>query len=167
LRLLQRRLPSGMQGDKTSAARGAFPSAAGSEGSLRNHLAVWGPGVPSGAVDDTLLTLADVLPTMAELANASNTKHKPWSGRSFASLLTEGGKRRRSLESRYHFVLAVAAEDNQCPPLMDLMLKQLPDLGPEGCAYWMRQQQSQIGKGLLTRVACLSCAACMYKRCCN
>jgi arylsulfatase A-like enzyme len=108
LHVLQRRLPSGMQGDKTSAALGTFPSAAGSEGSLRNHLAVWGPGVPSGAVDNTLLTLADVLPTMAELVNASNTKHQPWSGCSFANLLAEGGKRRRSQDSRYHFVLAVS-----------------------------------------------------------
>jgi hypothetical protein len=122
-----------MQGDKTAAALGIFPSAAGSEGSLRNHLTVWGPGVPSGAIDDSLLTLADVLPTMAELANASNTQHRPLSGRSFANLLVEGGKRRWSQGSRFHFVLAVSADKGQCPPLMDLMHRQLPDLGPDRC----------------------------------
>lgn len=126
-----RRLPSGMQGDKTAAALGTFPTAAGSEGSLRNHLAVWGPGVPSGATDDTLLTLADVLPTMAELANATNTKHRKWSGRSFANLLAEGGRKRRSQAARFHFVLGVSADKGQCPPLMELMQRQLPDLGPD------------------------------------
>jgi arylsulfatase A-like enzyme len=76
--MLQQRLPSGMQGDKNTFENDGATSGAGMEGSLRNHLAVWGPGVPSGGVSDTLLSLADVLPTIAELADATNTKHEPW-----------------------------------------------------------------------------------------
>jgi arylsulfatase A-like enzyme len=76
--MLQQRLPSGMQGDKNTFENDGATSGAGLEGSLRNHLAVWGPRVPSGGVSDTLLSLADVLPTIAELADATNTKHEPW-----------------------------------------------------------------------------------------
>jgi arylsulfatase A-like enzyme len=75
--MLQQRLPSGMQGDKNTFESDGS-SGAGMEGSLRNHLAVWGPGVPSGGVSNTLLSLADVLPTIAELADATNTTHEPW-----------------------------------------------------------------------------------------
>jgi hypothetical protein len=75
--MLQQRLPSGMQGHKNTFESDGS-SGAGMEGSLRNHLAVWGPGVPSGGVSNTLLSLADVLPTIAELADATNTKHEPW-----------------------------------------------------------------------------------------
>jgi hypothetical protein len=128
-------MPSGMVGDKTAAAMGTSAFSAGSEGSLRNHLTVWGPGVPSGAVDNTLLTLADVLPTMADLAGASSTKHLPWSGKSFANLLVEGGIRTRDQELRFHFVLAVSADPGQCPPLMDLMMRKLPELGPDRWAF--------------------------------
>jgi arylsulfatase A-like enzyme len=76
--ILQQRLPSGMQGDKNTFKGDGETAGAGMEGSLRNHLAVWGPGVPSGGVSDTLLSLADVLPTIAELADAMSTKHEPW-----------------------------------------------------------------------------------------
>jgi arylsulfatase A-like enzyme len=64
-----------MIGDKNTCGCILEP---GTEGSLRNHLAVWGPGVPSGGVSDTLLTQADVLPTIADLAGATDTKHDPW-----------------------------------------------------------------------------------------
>jgi hypothetical protein len=78
LPMLQQRMPSGMQGDKNRLEDDGATSGAGMGGSLRNHLAVWGPGVPSGGVSDMLLNLADVLPTIAELADATNTKHETW-----------------------------------------------------------------------------------------
>jgi hypothetical protein len=72
---VQQRVPSGMIGDKNTCGSILEP---GTEGSLRNHLAVWGPGVPSGGIDNTLLTQADVLPTIADLAGTTDTEHDPW-----------------------------------------------------------------------------------------
>jgi hypothetical protein len=82
LLLLQRRIPSKMQGSKSLA----------NEAGIRNFLAVSGPGVPGGVIDSSLLTLTDILPTMADLANVPDgtANHKPWDGMSFKNLLKPG-----------------------------------------------------------------------------
>ncbi|KAF6235444.1 alkaline-phosphatase-like protein [Scenedesmus sp. NREL 46B-D3] len=100
-------------------------------GGLRNHLAIAGPGVPSGAVDDTLLSLADVLPTIAELGNATKTRHMPWSGVSFANLLKPGGRATAGQKERFMFSLVLSGNERQCPLLDDLISKYLPDLGAD------------------------------------
>jgi hypothetical protein len=81
-------MPSGMIGDKNDVDKDL--GAGGMEGSLRNHLAVWGPGVPSGGVSDALLNLADVLPTIADLAGATATKHEPWVRICFSNVACDG-----------------------------------------------------------------------------
>lgn len=73
---LQRRIPSGMQGFKKSVQ----------EGGIRNYLAVKGPGVPAGVLDNTLVSITDILPTLADLAGVSSP-HLPWDGLSFANVL--------------------------------------------------------------------------------
>jgi hypothetical protein len=80
--LLQRRIPSKMQGAKSLA----------NEAGIRNFLAVSGPGVPGGVIDSSLLTLTDILPTMADLASVpeGTANHKPWDGISFKNLLQSG-----------------------------------------------------------------------------
>jgi hypothetical protein len=85
-------MPSGMVGDKMYSESSASPG--GSEGTLRNYLVVSGPGVPSGAISDTLLGLADILLTISDLSNLSpsSTQHMPWSGSSFANLLGPEGR---------------------------------------------------------------------------
>jgi arylsulfatase A-like enzyme len=103
----------------------------GTEGALRNHLAITGPGIPSGAVDNTLLSLADILPTIAELSNATDTRHMPWSGVSFANLLQPGGKATEQQQERFLFTLVTSGDKRQCPQLVKLMRKMLPDLGPD------------------------------------
>jgi hypothetical protein len=82
LLLLQRRIPSKMQGAKSLA----------NEAGIRNFLAVSGPGVPGGVIDSSLLTLTDILPTMADLASVpqGTANHKPWDGISFKNLLQSG-----------------------------------------------------------------------------
>ena len=126
---MQMRMPSGMIGDKNFIDPALGSS--GTEGALRNHLAVTGPGVPAGAVDDTLLSLADVLPTIAELGNATDTRHMPWSGISFANLLKPGGKATKEQQERFMFTLVASGDKRQCPLLDDMMRKYLPDLGPD------------------------------------
>jgi hypothetical protein len=59
------------------------------EGGVRNYLAVKGPGVHAGVIDDTLLHITDVLPTLADLAGV-RSHHMPWDGLSFANLLQSG-----------------------------------------------------------------------------
>lgn len=76
----QRRIPSGMQGFKKSVE----------EGGIRNYLAVKGPGVPSGVLDNTLLSITDILPTIADLAGVKSG-HLPWDGISFANVLRSSG----------------------------------------------------------------------------
>jgi arylsulfatase A-like enzyme len=124
----QRRMPSGMLGDKMYT--GESPD--GGEGSIRNHLAVLGPGVPAGAVDDTLLGLADILPTIADMANAKTTQHMPWSGSSFAELLAPGGNASESLQNRVQFTLALSANATHCPQAVQLLTRMLPDLDAKG-----------------------------------
>lgn len=122
-------MPSGMMGDKMYAEF----SPGGGEGTLRNHLTVSGPGVPAGAVDDTLLGLADILPTIADLAGAADTtQHEPWSGRSFANLLVPGGAPSKAQAERMLFTLAVSADVAHCPQLIELMTQSLPDLAHSG-----------------------------------
>jgi arylsulfatase A-like enzyme len=71
-----------MQGSKSLA----------NEAGIRNFLAVSGPGVPGGVIDSSLLTLTDILPTMADLAEIpeGTANHKPWDGLSFKNLLRSG-----------------------------------------------------------------------------
>lgn len=78
--LPQLRMPGKMEGYKSLVM----------EGGIRNCWAVQGPGVEAGVVDSTLLTLADVLPTVADLAGANllMINHEPWDGASFANLLS-------------------------------------------------------------------------------
>jgi hypothetical protein len=120
-------MPSRMLGSKS----GKYSSTDifGGEGMLRTHLAVSGPGVPAGAVDDTLLNLADILPTMAELAGANATKHRRWSGQSFSNLLAPVRKVTRAQRGRALFTLVATIE---CPEVIRLM-RELPDLGTNRC----------------------------------
>jgi arylsulfatase A-like enzyme len=123
----QRRMPSGMLGHK-----GFWDpkiKAAGTEGGLRNHLAVAGPGVPSGSKQHTLLSLADVLPTVADLAGAQDTKHLPWSGSSFANLLKPGAKPTKQQEDRFFFTMTASGDAKACPHAATLMRDVLPQLG--------------------------------------
>jgi hypothetical protein len=129
LLLVQMRMPSGMVGDKNFIDPSLGSS--GTEGALRNHLAIAGPGIPSGAVDNTLLSLADVLPTIAELSNTTGARHMPWSGLSFANLLKPKGKATQQQEERFMFTLVASGDERQCPLLEDLMSKSLPDLGED------------------------------------
>jgi hypothetical protein len=79
LLLLQRRMPSGMQGFKKDVL----------EGGIRNYLAVKGPGVVSGVTDYALTSITDILPTIADLAGV-HSPHLPWDGISFANVLKAG-----------------------------------------------------------------------------
>jgi arylsulfatase A-like enzyme len=117
-----------MLGDKNSFVDDISIRSSGTEGSLRNHLTVWGPGVPSGAVSNVLLSLSDILPTMAELANATNTQHMPWSGMSFANLLVPDGTPTVKQQNRFLFTFVVSGADGQCPQADRLMSELLPDL---------------------------------------
>ncbi|WIA18401.1 hypothetical protein OEZ85_009862 [Tetradesmus obliquus] len=126
-----RRMPSGMIGDKNSFIDDASIRSSGTEGSLRNHLTVWGPGVPSGAVSGVLLTLSDILPTLAELANATDTKHMPWSGQSFANLLAPTAEPTPQQQSRFLFTFVASGAEGQCPQVDRLMTELLPDLDAE------------------------------------
>jgi hypothetical protein len=128
---VQTRMPSGMSGDKNVLNKDLGSS--GTEGTLRNHLAITGPGIPAGAVDDTLLSLADILPTIAELGNATDTRHMPWSGVSFANLLKSGGKATEQQQERFLFTLVTSGDKRQCPQLVKLMREMLPDVGPDRC----------------------------------
>ena len=78
---LQRRMPSGMQGFKKSVE----------EGGIRNYLAIKGPGVPAGVLDNTLVHITDILPTVADLAGV-HSQHLPWDGISFANVLKSNSK---------------------------------------------------------------------------
>jgi hypothetical protein len=119
-----------MLGDKMYTGE----SLGGGEGAIRNHLAVSGPGVPAGALDNTLLGLADILPTIAELASAKHTTHKPWSGSSFTHLLVTGRRSKSSLRlsSRLQFTLEVSADAQHCLQAIQLMTQTLPDLDSQG-----------------------------------
>jgi hypothetical protein len=88
--------------------------------------------VPAGALDDTLLGLADILPTIADLAKAKPTQHMPWSGSSFAELLVPGGNASDSLSNRVQFTLALSPDAHHCPQAIQLMTQLLPDLDANG-----------------------------------
>jgi hypothetical protein len=170
---LQRRMPSGMVGDKTNACDTAQPNpnpnpdpqtptdntnsspqltcaspGAGGEGSLRTNLLVTGPGVPAGAVSDAVLGLADVLPTVADLADISaadpDIKHFKWSGQSFASVLVPGRQQdkqqQQQQQDRVLFTLAITSK--QCAHAKRVMSQLLPDLGPDRCV------ELRIGPGI-------------------
>jgi hypothetical protein len=121
-------MPSGMVGDKNTFVDDMSIRSSGTEGSLRNHLTVWGPGVPTGAVSDVLLSLSDILPTMAELAGATNTQHMPWSGLSFANLLAPVAAPTLKQENRFLFTFVASGAEGQCPQVDRLMTELLPDL---------------------------------------
>ncbi|WIA22268.1 hypothetical protein OEZ85_004589 [Tetradesmus obliquus] len=123
------RMPSGMVGDKKTLD--SYLESTGTEGSLRNFLAVWGPGVSSGGVSDVLLSLADILPTIAELAGAEGTTHEPWSGRSFANLLQPNSSLSSAQQHRFIFTLVSTGVPEQCPLIIKLMSRLLPILGPD------------------------------------
>ena len=95
--LLQRRIPSGMQGFKKSVE----------EGGIRNYLAVKGPGVPSGVLDNTLLSITDILPTVADLAGV-NSQHLPWDGISFANVLRSGPSTQLSTQQAERVVIEMS-----------------------------------------------------------
>lgn len=119
-------MPSGMLGHK--GYWDPAIKAAGTEGGLRNHLAVAGPGVPSGSRDDTLLSLADVLPTVADLARAKDTQHMPWSGSSFANLLKPGVQPSKQQQERFFFTMTASGDAKACPHAATLMRDTLPQL---------------------------------------
>jgi arylsulfatase A-like enzyme len=147
----QHRMPSGMLGSKDKV--NPTTKTIGGEGGLRNHLAVTGPGVPSGTVDSTLLSLSDVLPTVAELAGLSSHQSSPtgvkfignftvlsqqWSGKSFINLLVPGGKATQQQQERYHFTLVTC-------PATDYLLQKLPALGIDRSVGHARHAQSNNG----------------------
>lgn len=150
--LLQRRMPSGMLGHK--GYWDPLIEAAGSEGGMRNHLTVAGPGVPSGAVHDTLLSLADVLPTIADLGDATATKHLPWSGNSFANLLRHGGRPTKPQQERFFFSMVASGDARSCPHAARLMTVTLPNLGRDRCVRMI-----QCSRWICRPTAC-SCHAC-------
>jgi arylsulfatase A-like enzyme len=117
-----------MLGDKNTFVDNKDIQSSGTEGSLRNHLAVWGPGIPTGGITNTLVSISDILPTMADLAGATNTRHRPWSGVSFANLLTPGGQPTQQQENRFLFTFVASGADGQCPQVDRLMTQLLPDL---------------------------------------
>jgi arylsulfatase A-like enzyme len=141
--------------------------ASGTEGGLRNHLAVAGPGVPSGAKEDTLLSLADVLPTVADLAGAKNTKHLPWSGNSFANLLKPAVQPTKQQQERFFFTMTASGDAKACPHAATLMRDTLPQLGRDRwgtCLYELgfmpnhscRSSRVQPPINSLVKVACLT-----------
>jgi hypothetical protein len=75
-----------------------------------------------------------MLPTIAELASAKHTTHKPWSGSSFTHLLVTGRRSKSSLRlsSRLQFTLEVSADAQHCPQAIQLMTQTLPDLDSQG-----------------------------------
>lgn len=81
--VLQRRMPSGMMGYKKDVL----------EGGVRNYLAVRGPGIQAGVTDSTLVSITDVLPTMASLAGLETAAHPRWDGTSFEGLLLTGSSK--------------------------------------------------------------------------
>jgi arylsulfatase A-like enzyme len=109
---------------------------AGTEGGLRNHLTVAGPGVPSGTVDNTLLSLADVLPTIADISNAEEGSHLPWSGSCFSNLLKPGGQATKSQQERFWFTMTASGGSKACPHVAKLMTKTLPQLGQDRWVVW-------------------------------
>lgn len=134
LLLCLRRMPSCMVGDKNSFVDDNEIHSSGTEGSLRNHLTIWGPGVPSGAVTNTSLSLTDILPTVVELAGAGNgtqLQHLPWSGISFANLLTSNSTPTAQQQDRFLFTFVTSGALAQCPQGDELMNVLLPDLTPE------------------------------------
>lgn len=90
-------MPSGMQGFKKSVE----------EGGIRNYLAVKGPGIPAGVVDNTLLSITDILPTVADLAGVKSS-HLPWDGMSFAHVLRSGGKTQLSTQQADRVVVEMS-----------------------------------------------------------
>jgi hypothetical protein len=134
---LQDRMPSGMLGSKDKV--NPTTKTHGGEESLRNHLSVTGPGVPSGTVDSSLVSLSDVLPSIVELAGLSSHQSSPagakftgnftalsqqWSGKSFVNLLAPGGKATHEQQERYHFTLVTC-------PATDYLFRKLPALWPD------------------------------------
>lgn len=95
--VLQRRMPSGMQGFKKSAE----------EGGIRNFLAVKGPGVPAGVLDFTLTSIQDILPTVADLAGV-NSDHLPWDGMSIANVLRSGASTQLSTQQSERVVVEMS-----------------------------------------------------------
>lgn len=126
---MQDRLPSGMFGHKGQIE----------EGGIRQLLTVRGPGIPVGTLDSTLLSITDMLPTVADLAKVSladgGVPHMPLDGISFVNLLqagnnsagaTEGTFVRRNDElstaeqrERMLFVLAPDCWDASAVPELD------------------------------------------------
>lgn len=88
LLLLQIRMPSGMAGAKHSTF----------EGGIRNALVVQGPGVKTGATDNTMIAISDIFPTMVDIAgvNASVPAGLQLDGISFKSVLLPSGSSRRN-----------------------------------------------------------------------
>ncbi|WIA14034.1 hypothetical protein OEZ85_002592 [Tetradesmus obliquus] len=82
------RMPSGMAGAKHSTF----------EGGIRNALVVQGPGVKTGATDNTMIANSDIFPTMVDIAgvNASVAAGLQLDGISFKSVLLPSGSRRNN-----------------------------------------------------------------------
>jgi arylsulfatase A-like enzyme len=134
--LLQIRMPSGMAGAKHSVF----------EGGIRNALTVQGPGVKPGAIDNTMIALSDIFPTMVDIAGVKDTVPAglPLDGISFKSVLLpsssrsngnrtsdadveeaagSGTQQQTSLTWRYFFMLGPACWGPNA----------VPELGPDRC----------------------------------
>lgn len=94
------------------------------EGGIRNYLAIKGPGVSAGVLDYSLLSITDILPTVADLAGVTNhSQHLPWDGLSFANLLKTGGSTPLSTQ---HAERVVAHMSPHC-----WSPDTVPELGPD------------------------------------
>jgi arylsulfatase A-like enzyme len=63
------------------------------EGGIRNYLIVQGPGVKPGAIDNTMITISDIFPTMVDIAGIAATvpQGPQLDGLSFKSVLLPSG----------------------------------------------------------------------------
>lgn len=113
-KFLQLRMPGKMEGHKSLVL----------EGGTRNFWAVQGPGVEAGVVDSTLLNLADVLPTVADLARINHTRigHPAWDGISFANLLGGAAKQSRAVPASAALPASSSSVSEDNPSSADLPL---------------------------------------------
>ncbi|KAF8065865.1 hypothetical protein HT031_002925 [Scenedesmus sp. PABB004] len=119
------RMPSRMTGFKHSVG----------EGGVRNFLAVQGPGVEAGRVDSTPVSIADLLPTLAELAAVppEATSGLTLDGRSVANLLLSG---KNGVPAQSYRGDSLATWDQKNRMIFSLSpycwdANAVPDLGPD------------------------------------
>lgn len=121
-------MPSNMQGFKTDAE----------EGGWRNFLAIKGPGITPGSIDSTLTNIADVVPTVLDLAGGSPLQHLSLDGISLINLMA-GVEPTDKQEDR--FVITIGPDCAFWPDLVPLV-------GPhrcEECSAWAQGTRACTG----------------------